>query len=162
MQLTNQINKPTQLAVFILTYRRHQVLRCSMFKHWTPQNMKACIPVLYHDNSLSVKEIGSQLGIKKLLIYLVLQPYWHFGLVSNIHKYLCTVGCPHSLSQADLAFITTFFDHCRSLYLNELQDELWLKCSIHTTPPTIHRALQQHGVSCKVISATAYEQNEMS
>jgi hypothetical protein len=72
------------------------------------------------------------------------------------------VGRPRSLSQADLAFITALLDHRRSLYLDELQDELWLKHGVHTTLPTIHRALQQLGVSRKVISAAAYERNEMS
>lgn len=83
----------------------------------------------------------------------------------------CHLECPqilvqnrliHSLSQADLAVITALLNHYRSLYLDELQDELWLKHSVHTTLLTIHCALQQLGISHKVISATAYEQNEMS
>ncbi|KAF8546879.1 hypothetical protein OG21DRAFT_1576607 [Imleria badia] len=133
-----------------------------MCTHWTPQNMKACIPILYHSDGLSVKEISSRLGIKKSLVYLVLKLYRQFGVVSNIHRYSCTVGRPRSLSQADLSFITTLLDHRRSLYLDELQDELWLKHGVHTTLPTIHCALQQLGISHKVISATAYERNEMS
>lgn len=128
-----------------------------MPKHWIPQNVKARIPVLYHDDGLSVKEISSQLGVKKSLVYLVLKLYQQFGVISNVHKYLCTVGRPRSLSQADHAFITALLDHRRSLYLDELQDELWLKRGVHTTLPTIHHALQELGVSHKVISATAYE-----
>jgi hypothetical protein len=72
------------------------------------------------------------------------------------------VDRPCSLSQADLACITALLDHCRSLYLDELQDELWLKRGVHITLPTIHCALQQLGVSRKVISAVAFERNEMS
>ena len=71
------------------------------------------------------------------------------------------MGRPRSLSQADVAFISALLDHCRLLYLDELQDELQLKRGIHTTLLTIHRALQRLGISCKIISVDAYEQNEM-
>lgn len=112
-----------------------------MLKHWIPQNVKAYIPVLYHNNGLSVKEISSQLGVKKSLVYLVLKLYQQFGVTLNVHKYSCRVGCPHSLSQADLAFITALLNYHRLLYSDKLQDELWLKCSVYTTLPTIHCAL---------------------
>ena len=127
-----------------------------MPKHWTSQNVRASIPILHHD-SLSVKEISSRLGVKESLVYLVLKLYRQFGIVSNVHKYSCTVGRPHSLSQADVVFISALLDHRRSLYLDELQDELQLKCGIHTTLPTIHRALQRLGISHKIISVDVYE-----
>ena len=71
------------------------------------------------------------------------------------------VGCPHSLSHADLAFLSALLDHRKSLYLDELQDKLLLKCNVHATLSTLHRAFQQLGISRKTISARAYEQNEL-
>ncbi|KIK81474.1 hypothetical protein PAXRUDRAFT_156039, partial [Paxillus rubicundulus Ve08.2h10] len=97
------------------------------------------------------------LGIKKSLVYQVLKLYKQFGVVSNPHNYSCAVGCPHSLSQANLVFLSTLLDHQKCLYLDKLWDELQLKCHIHTTLLTLYCALQHLGVSCKIISACAYE-----
>ncbi|KIK79561.1 hypothetical protein PAXRUDRAFT_275412 [Paxillus rubicundulus Ve08.2h10] len=56
-----------------------------------------------------------------------------------------------------LSQIPTSIYHWKCLYLDELQDELQLKRCVHTTLPTLSRALQHLGVSCKIISTCAYE-----
>ena len=67
------------------------------------------------------------------------------------------MDCHCFLNQADLAFLSALLDHWKSLYFDELQDELWLKYNVHTTLSTLHCALQQLGVNCKTLSAYAYE-----
>ena len=131
-----------------------------MHKCQASQDLRAHIPVL-HCEDLSVKEICQQHGIKKLLVYLVLNLYNQFGVVSGLYNYSYMVGHSHSLSQADLAFLSTLLDYCKSLYLNELQNELQLKRGVHTSLPMLYHALQQLGISCKVISVNAYERNEL-
>ncbi|KAF8559466.1 hypothetical protein OG21DRAFT_1370059, partial [Imleria badia] len=123
-------------------------------------DLKACIPVLFREG-LSIKEICHQLGIKKSFVYQVLCLYNQFGVVSNPHNYSCAVGCPCSLNQADLAFLSALLDHWRSHYLDELQDELQLKHGVCATLLTLYHALQQPGISHKIISAHVYEQNKL-
>jgi transposase len=124
------------------------------------EHLKSQIPVLHH-KGFSVKEICHLLSVKKSLVYQVLDRYKQCGVVSNICNYSCAVGCPCSLSQVNLAFLSTLLDHRKSFYLDELQDELWLKRGVHTTISTLHCALQQLGISRKTISGHAYERNEI-
>ena len=72
------------------------------------------------------------------------------------------MGRPRTPSSADLAFISAIINHRPSVYLDELQDELWLKCNVRSTLPTLSRALEQLGVTRKAISARTYERNEFS
>jgi len=124
-------------------------------------DLKARVPVLYHEG-YSVKDICYLLGIKKTLVYKVLNWYLLFGNVSNPYKYSCSVARPRALSPVDLTFISAVVNHRPSVYLDELQDELRLKRNIHTTLPTLSRALKQLGVTRKAISARASERNELS
>lgn len=121
------------------------------------EHLKSQIPGLHHEG-FSVKEICHQLDVKKSLVYQVLN---RFGVVSSIHSYSCMVGRPCSFSHANLTFLSALLDHQKSLYLDELQDELLLKRNVHATLSTLHRALQQLGISRKTISAHAYERNEL-
>ena len=124
-------------------------------------DLKARIPVLYLAGH-PIKDICHLLGIKKTLAYKVLNRYQEFGGVSNPYAYSCGVGRPRTLSSADLAFISAIVNHRPSVYLDELQDELWLKCNVRSTLPPLSRALEQLGVTRKAISAHAYERNEFS
>ena len=49
--------------------------------------------------------------------------------------------------------------HRGLLYLNELQCELWVKCGVDTSLSTLTRALQQLGISHKIVSAHVSEWN---
>ena len=127
----------------------------------TSEDLKACIPFLYHEG-YPVKDICHLLSIKKTLVYDVLSRYQQFGTISNPYRYLCTVGCPHALNQADYAFLSAIIDHRRSIYLDELLEELQLKRHVRTTFSTLSRTLQQLGVTRKAVSARAYEWNDLS
>ena len=70
---------------------------------------------------------------------------------------------PWILTPNDLAFISVVIDHCPSIYLDEVQNELKLKCNIHITLPMLAHALEQQlGTTHKAISAHAYECNNLS
>ena len=89
---------------------------------------------------------------------------WHsqLGIILNPRTYSCTVGHPRVLTPADLTFISSVIDHHPSIYLDELRDELQLKCNVRTTLPTLTRAVEQLGVTRKAISACTAERNELS
>ena len=125
------------------------------------EDLKARIPFLYREG-YPVKDICHLLGIKKTLVYNVLGQYQRLGTVSNPYKYSCTVGRPRALNQADYAFLSAIIDHWRSLYLDELLEELQLKRNVQTTLSTLSRTLKQLGVTRKMVSARAYERNQLS
>ena len=126
---------------------------CTLFMQWAAASdeTKACIPVLCQQGH-SIKDICHPLGIQKTLAYNVLNQHHQFGSISIPHVYS---------SSADLAFISVVVNHCPSIYLDELQDELRLKHNIHATLPTLSCALKQLGVMCKAISTSACERNDL-
>ena len=70
-------------------------------------NIKAQIPLLYHENHC-VKEICHILCIKKSLIYRMLSLYSRYGTVINPSKYfLFTGGCHWVLSSVNTTLIST-------------------------------------------------------
>ena len=75
---------------------------------------------------------------------------------------MCLVGHHHTLSSADLIFLSAIIDHHPSIYLDELQAKLWHKRNIRATLPTLSHTLKQLGVTRKAISVRALEQNEFS
>ena len=59
-----------------------------------------------------------------------------------------------------MAFISNLVAHHSTIYLDELQHELWEKCQVYATTPTLHRALRSLQLTRKKISFAASEQNE--
>ncbi|KAN0101279.1 hypothetical protein V8E55_001263 [Tylopilus felleus] len=90
-------------------------------------DLKTHIPRLYHDGH-SIKDICTILGLKKSLVYKTLDLYARFGTVTNPYKYSQVVGRRRILNSADLCFIRTVIQHRSTIYLDELQHELWAKC----------------------------------
>ena len=126
--------------------------------HHVSNDLKARIPVMYKEG-FSVKYICHLLGVKKTLVYSVLRLYKTYHRTSNPFKYSCRISRPRSLSLADFLFLAETVE-CRGLlYLDELQDELRIKRSVDTSLSTLTRALQQLGVSRKIVSAHASERN---
>jgi transposase len=122
-------------------------------------NLKAHIPVM-HQEGFPVKTICCLLGVKKSLVYSILQLFETYRHTTNPFKYSCHIARPRSLSLADFLFLAEIVEHCGLLYLDELQNELRVKRGIDTSLSTLTRALQQLNVSCKIVSAYACEQND--
>ncbi|KAG1811313.1 hypothetical protein EV424DRAFT_1327736 [Suillus variegatus] len=117
-------------------------------------DLKARIPILRRHGH-SVKHICHLLGVKKTLVYKVLQL---FPLVS---QYRCSnQGRCRSLTVNDITFITTILRHCPTIYLDELQQELCSCCGVFVSIPMLFRTFRQLHVNHKCISAYALERNE--
>ncbi|KAG1908352.1 uncharacterized protein F5891DRAFT_937617, partial [Suillus fuscotomentosus] len=103
----------------------------------------------------SVKHICHLLGIKKTLVYKVLQL---FPLVSQ-YCYSNQGRC-RSLTVDDIAFITTILRHHPTIYLDELQQELHSHHGVFVSLPMLFCTFSWLHVNCKCISAYALERNE--
>ncbi|KAG1861935.1 hypothetical protein C8R48DRAFT_603889 [Suillus tomentosus] len=117
-------------------------------------DLKARIPILRRRGH-SVKHICHLLGVKKTLVYKVLQL---FPLVS---QYRCSnQGRRRSLTVNDIAFITTILRHRPTIYLDELQQELCSRRGVFVSIPTLFRTFCWLHVNRKCISAYALERNK--
>lgn len=99
-------------------------------------DLKAHIPPLHRDG-YSIKEICILLDVKKSLVYKTLNLHARYGVVCNPHKYLHVVGRHRVLSIADFSFISSVIAHRNTIYLDELQHELWAKRQVYATLPTL-------------------------
>ncbi|KAF8837049.1 hypothetical protein BDN67DRAFT_909967 [Paxillus ammoniavirescens] len=90
------------------------------------EDLKARIPALYH-HGYSVQKICNILALKKSLVYNTLALFSKYGVVNNPHSRSCVSGRPRILSQADLIFLQALIDHRHTLYLDELQQGLFVK-----------------------------------
>lgn len=122
-------------------------------------DLKARIPILFR-NGYTIKRICSILGLKKSLVNKVLDHYARHGVVYNPSTYSGVRRRRRILTAADENFIFTVVQHRRTIYLDELQQELRDKRHIHVSIPTLRRALQRLQITRKVVSASAAERNE--
>ncbi|KIK90857.1 hypothetical protein PAXRUDRAFT_150972, partial [Paxillus rubicundulus Ve08.2h10] len=83
--------------------------------------------------------------------YKTLALFSNHGVVSN----------PHILSQADLHFLQASIDHCCTVYLDELQQELVLKWSFHASLSTLSQAMKQLHITHKIVAAPALDPEEL-
>ena len=59
-----------------------------------------------------------------------------------------------------MEFISNLVAHRSTIYLDELQHELWEKCQVYATTPTLHRTLRSLQLTRKKKSFAASEWNE--
>ncbi|KIJ68870.1 hypothetical protein HYDPIDRAFT_82759 [Hydnomerulius pinastri MD-312] len=122
-------------------------------------DLKARIPPLFQQG-YSVKEICDLLDVKKSLVYKTLDIFDKLGVVSNPHKYSRVIGRQHILSQQDLAFIRATLDQKQTIYLDKLQDLLWMTHQVYASLPTLFRVIWRFQFSRKVVSTRAAECND--
>ena len=127
--------------------------------HFVPNDTKYQILILY-EQGRSIKDICTALGVKKTLAYSTLRLYKIFGTVSSPYAYSCSVGRPRVLMQEDIVFIRNVIQHHNTIYLDELQKELWEKRHVYATISTIFRALQHLEITRKGVSFSAAEQSD--
>lgn len=123
------------------------------------QDLKARIPVLFHDQGYTVKEICEILGIKKSLVYQALTYFKAYGVAHNpfAHK----PGRNRLLAPADVKFVSALVDRRHTIYLDEIQDELYQQRGIFISIPTLCRTLRRLDYTRKVVSARALERNDL-
>ena len=124
------------------------------------QDLKACIPILFYKQHFTVKEICKILGIQKTLVYSSLMCFWTYGIAHNPHT-LRRTGRQRLLSSTDIKFIASLVGRRHTIYLNEIQTELYEHREISISVPTLCRTLQHLALTRKVVSAHALEQDDL-
>ncbi|KAG1732003.1 uncharacterized protein EDB91DRAFT_1058389 [Suillus paluster] len=124
-----------------------------MLPRTVSDDLKAQIPVLYR-RGYSIKYICHLLGVKKTLVYKVLQ------LFPSQHIHSKNTGRHHILTIDDITFITAILCHHPTMYLDELQHELHSHCSVFVSVQTLLRTFWRLHLNCKHISTYALERNE--
>lgn len=113
-----------------------------MPRHTVSEDLKVFIPALHHDR-YKIQKICDILAVKKSLVYKTLALFSNHGVVSNPHKYSHISGRPRILSQADLNFLRASIDHRSTIYLDELQQELFSKHGVQASLSTLTRAVKR-------------------
>jgi hypothetical protein len=122
-------------------------------------DLKARIPVLHH-KGYTIQQICDLLGIQKTLVYKTLKLHSRFGIISDPFTFSRAIRRRRILTFADMSFIRAVVKTRRTIYLDELQHELWIKRHRFASIPTLHRALRSLQFTRKIVSASAAEQNE--
>jgi len=127
--------------------------------HTVSKDLKARIPILFYDQKLNVQTICHLLGVKKTMVYMVLQNHRLYGRTTNPN--VRRAGRPRSLSAVDLTFIRAFLAQHHTLYLDELQQALETRCGTCVSVPTLVRTLRRLRYSSKTVSVKALERNDI-
>ncbi|KAG2339797.1 hypothetical protein BDR05DRAFT_891210, partial [Suillus weaverae] len=114
------------------------------------------IPVL-HQCGHSIKHICHLLGVKKTLVYKVLQLCPSTWSLQHSHIHSKHTGWHRTLTIDDIAFITAVLHHHPTIYLNELQHQLHSCCGVLVSVQTLLRTFSQLYFKHKHISAYALE-----
>jgi transposase len=123
------------------------------------KDIKDRIPILFHRQGFTVKEICDLLGIKKTAAYAVLRNQRMFGTTTNMNA--LKRGQRRILDANNLNFLRGLLLQQHTPYLDELQEALEKCCQIHVSIPTLVRTLQHLQYSSKQVSAQAAERNDM-
>jgi transposase len=99
------------------------------------KDLKDPVPVLFHGQGCSVKEICHLLGVKKSMVYAVLKNHRLIGTTTNINAR--RRGQHRILDSSDLEFIQTLLLHHHTLYLDEIQLALETQRLVHVSIPTL-------------------------
>lgn len=121
-------------------------------------DLKAHIPVLFQ-NGYDVKEICDLLGVKKTLAYTTLSHHQLYGNPYNPHA--CQTGHPQLLQPPDIWFLQAILERQQTVYVDELQEELYLAQNIHVLTSTLLHTLQWLNFSYKVVSHKAIEHDDL-
>lgn len=121
------------------------------------RDLKARIPVLYFEQSFTVKEICGILGVKKSLVYSTLKLHQNGDATGDSRH----SGWPRSLTTTDMNFIHNLMQQWKCTYLDELQDQLFESRGVWTSVPTLLRTLRRLHFSRKCVTARAIERNDL-
>ena len=123
------------------------------------RDLKAHIPILYYKQNFTVKEICGLLGIKKSLAYKMLSYSLTHRVPYNPHA--CTGGRHWILNREGIKFILALIEHQHCIYLNKIQEELYLHRYCHPSIPTLVHTLWRLDFSQKCVSICALERNDI-
>ncbi|KAE9392899.1 hypothetical protein BT96DRAFT_959204 [Gymnopus androsaceus JB14] len=110
-------------------------------------DLRVQVPVMFWDQSISVKNICSYLGIKKSLAYRILAQYRDLGKPKPAWY---QQGCSSLLNEIDIRFLSSLINLHPCLYLDEIQAELEKS-----------RRIYKLDISQKIVSVCALERNDL-
>jgi transposase len=126
------------------------------------RDLKGRIPYLRYVEGFKVKEIERILGIKKSMIYQTLNYHRNFGVTYNPMAFSnFPRGRLRILSSGDLDLVKSLLGQEPTMYLDELQDELFIRRGVVVSVPTLLRSLRRLHFSRKSVSIRALERNDM-
>ncbi|EDR05955.1 uncharacterized protein LACBIDRAFT_294716 [Laccaria bicolor S238N-H82] len=123
------------------------------------RDLKARIPVLYYEQNFTIKEICGLLGIKKSLAYKTLSYSSTYGVPYNPHARMG--GRRRILNREDVKFVVSLIERRHCIYLDEIQEELYLHRGCRPSIPTLVRTLRRLDFSRKCVSIRALERNDI-
>jgi len=126
------------------------------------RDLKERIPYLRYVEGFNVKEIGRILSVKKSMIYQTLNYHRNHGVTYNPTAFsYFSRGRPRTLADTDLNLIKSLLSQEPTIYLDELQDELFTRHGAVVSIPTLLRSLRRLHFSCKSVSIHALERNDL-
>jgi transposase len=138
----------------------HHVTAIMPPRRYVVQDLKARIPVLFYEQGFTVKEICKILGIQKSLAYSSLAYFKTYGTTLNPYAFR-KIGRRRLLNLADLKFVSSLIRRRHTIYLDEIQHELYQYREIHVSVPTLCRTLHRLALTRKVVSAYALERDDL-
>ncbi|KAJ3752014.1 hypothetical protein EV360DRAFT_55954, partial [Lentinula raphanica] len=112
--------------------------------------------ILYFDYQLTVHQICMYLGIKKTLVYKLINQY-ESGIILDRHYHS---GRPRTLDAIHEEYIHSLVQHRSCLYLDEIQEALFQAQGIQISIPLLCRTLKKLDFTQKFCSVQALERNE--
>jgi len=124
-------------------------------------DLRAHIPILCHVYGYSIQKICCVLGVGKTLVYKTLKVHWTLDGPHSLVLAGKKTGRRRTLTPADVSFIKGLLIQKHTMYIDEIQQHLFLHHGASVSITTIFQTLHHLDFSNKAISAQALEQNEM-
>jgi transposase len=104
-------------------------------------------------------EIASLAGCVESTVYEILRLYRDFGQVTN--PYIRSRGRPRTLDQGDMNYIHSILEANPTLYVDEIQQRLFVTRDVEVSITTVCRALRRLSVVHKRVAKEAQERDEL-
>jgi transposase len=121
-----------------------------------PQALKDRVPVLFHEQDMTVTAICKVLGLRKSTAYSTLAFHKKYGASSKPSFRRRR----RILTLADTTYICSLLDQKPTLYLDEIQDYLYRQRHVTVSLSTLTRTLRRIDMTNKAISRHAIERNQ--
>jgi transposase len=121
-------------------------------------DLKARIPALRYEQGFNVKKICQILNIKKTLVYQSLRLHRTLGLAYDPNA---RRGVRRRvLTNTDLSFIRMLLNQQHTIYLDEIQEQLYSRRAVKVSIPTLTRTLRRLHFTHKDVSGKALERDD--
>jgi transposase len=123
------------------------------------QQLRERIVIWRYEEHKKASEIALLAGCAESTIYEILRLYRDFGQVNN--PYCRQRGRPRTLEQGDMHYIHSILEANPTLYVDEIQQQLFEVRDVDVSIATIFRALRRLAITHKHIAKEASERDEL-